>query len=64
MMLVAEENNLGTCWVGAFNENEVAKILNLPKNLRPIVIVPIGYPAEKSAAPSRVSKKEAVEFVK
>jgi len=64
MILVAEENNLGTCWVGAFNENEVAKILNLPKNLRPIVIVPVGYPAEKPLPPARVSKSQAIKEIK
>ena len=64
MMLLATELGLGSCWVGAFEEKEVAKILNLPKNLRPIVILPVGYPAEKPSAPPRVSKAEAVEFIK
>jgi len=64
MMLMAEEEGLATCWVGAFDENEVAKILNLSKDLRPIVIVPVGYPDEKPLAPPRVSKEEAVKFVK
>jgi len=64
LMLLAREEDLGSVWVGAFDEKEVAKILNLPKNLRPIAIVPIGYPAEKPLAPARVSKTEAVEFIK
>jgi nitroreductase len=64
MMLIAEEEGLAACWVGAFNEKEVSKILNLPENLRPIAIIPVGYPAEKPEAPPRVSKKEAVEFIK
>lgn len=64
LMLLAYEQGLGSVWVGAFNEVEVSKILNLPKNLRPIVIVPIGWPAEKPSAPLRASKNEAVEFIK
>ena len=64
MMLVAHEEELGSVWVGAFDEKEVSKILNLPENLRPIAIIPIGYPAEKPKAPKRVSKEEAVEFIK
>src|SRR4030066_1991117 len=44
MMLVAHENGLGTVWVGAFREEEVFDILKLPKNLRPVAIVPVGYP--------------------
>ncbi len=64
IMLEAEENNLGTCWIGAFDEDEVAKVLNLPKNLRPIVICPVGYPAEEPSPPPRVVKKEAVKEIK
>lgn len=62
LMLLAQNLGLGSCPVGAFNENEVSKILNIPKNLHPILIVPIGYPAEKPQPPPRVSKSEAIEF--
>ncbi len=60
MMLAAHVMGLGTCWVGAFNEGEVSEVLNLPENLRPLAIVPVGYPAHSPKAPSRVSKDEAV----
>ena len=63
MMLLAKELGLGTCWVGKLDEKEVSKILNLPKNLRPIVIVPVGYPAEKLSSPPRVSKSEAIKIM-
>jgi len=62
-MLVAHENGLGSVWIGAFREDEVSKILNLPKHLRPVVILPVGYPADIPKAPPRVSIHEAVEFV-
>jgi nitroreductase len=64
LMLLATEKGLGTCWVGAFDEGEVSKILNLPKNLRPIAIIPVGFPAEKPSSPERVSKNEAIKEVK
>jgi len=64
LILLASDLGLGSVWVGAFNENEVVKILNLPNNLRPIVLVPVGYPAEKPSVPPRVSGDEAVEFIK
>lgn len=64
LMLLAYGFGLGSCWVGAFDEKEVSKILNLPKNLHPIVIVPVGYPAEKPKAPLRISKAEAIIFYK
>lgn len=62
-MLVAHENGLGSVWIGAFREEEVSKILNLPRHLRPVVLLPIGYPAYVPSTPPRVSLHEAVEFV-
>ena len=62
MMLVAHENGLGTVWVGAFMEDDVFDILNLPKNLRPVAIIPVGYPARIPSPPPRVSREEAVAF--
>lgn len=63
LMLVAFENGLGTVWVGSFRENEVAGILDLPENLRPVVLVPVGYPSRIPKAPHRVSADETVTFL-
>lgn len=62
MMLVAHENGLGSVWVGAFREDRVFEILDMPHNLRPVAIVPVGYPSKIPSAPQRVSKQSAVEF--
>jgi len=45
--LVATELGLASCWIGAFNENRVKELLGVKANLKPVVILPIGYPAEK-----------------
>jgi len=47
MLLTAYALGLGTCWVGAFREEDVRKILDIPWGVRPIAIIPIGHPAEK-----------------
>jgi nitroreductase len=47
MMLAAVSFGLGTCWVGAFKETEVRKALDLPHNLRPVAMFPLGYPAQE-----------------
>jgi len=64
LMLLAYEKGLGSVWIGRFDEKIVSRVLNLPENLRPIVIVPVGYPAESPSAPSRASKEEAVRLIK
>ena len=63
LLLLAVSYGLGTCFVGGFDENEVRKILNLPKNLKPIAIIPVGYPATEPKPPKRISKEEAIEFI-
>jgi len=45
MFLAATALGLSTCWIGAFDEEKVAKLLNLKENQRPMVIMPIGYPS-------------------
>jgi nitroreductase len=64
LLLAAVELGLGGVTVGAFDEKEMAEILKLPKSQRPIFVVPLGFPAESPEPPERVSKEEAVEFVK
>jgi nitroreductase len=64
LMLTAHELGLGSVWVGAFNEFEVFEILDLPHNLRPVAIIPIGYPAKTAGPAPRIAKEEAVEFLK
>jgi nitroreductase len=63
MMLVAFENGLGSTWVGAFDEGGVSRILNTPSHLRPVAVVPVGYPSYIPSPPPRVSKREAIEVV-
>ena len=63
MILTAHELELGSVWVGAFNEFEVFEILDMPHNLRPIAIIPVGYPSKIPKPMPRVSQNEIVEFV-
>jgi nitroreductase len=44
--LAAVDLGLGSTIVGAFDEEKVSKILKIPPNLKPIIILPIGYPDE------------------
>jgi len=63
MMLVAHEHGLGSVWVGAFREEGVFKVLDLPGYLRPVAIVPVGYPSKVPDPPPRISKREAMEVI-
>lgn len=62
MLLVACALGLGTCWVGAFHEDEAAKVVNAPMGVRPVAIIPVGHPAEKPRARSERSINEIVHY--
>jgi len=47
MLLAAYAMRLGTCWIGAFREEMVSETLKTPDQVRPVAIIPIGYPSEK-----------------
>lgn len=60
LVLQATEAGLGTCWVGWFNGPAVKKHLALPKEERPIALIPLGYPAEDESTPT--SRKTIAEI--
>jgi len=62
LLLAAYAMGLGTCWIGAFQEEEARQVLNLPMGVRPVAIIPVGYPAEKPMAPSRRPISEFVHY--
>ena len=62
ILLAAHELGFGTCWIGAFNKKDVAKVINAPKNVKPLAIVPVGYPAEKPYVPKRRIADEFVHY--
>lgn len=46
LILQAQEEGLGTCWIGSFEEKEVKTILNIPENVKVLALTPLGYPDE------------------
>jgi nitroreductase len=62
-MLAVHAQGLGCVWVGAFDENIISVALNLPKTHLPVVILPIGYPAEIPDARPRRLLEEIVHNV-
>jgi nitroreductase len=56
--LAAAAQGLGACWIGAFDEGRVAKAIGAPAHLRPIALMPIGYPDEAPVRPPRRSLSE------
>lgn len=47
MLLAAVEHGLGGCMIGNFQAGEVMEVLGLPEEIRPLLIVAFGKPAEE-----------------
>lgn len=58
MVLAATALGYGTCWIGAFKENEVKRILKIPERLAVIALLPIGVPDENPPAKPRKQPSE------
>jgi nitroreductase len=43
--LAATAGGLASCWVGAFDEGAVRHAIELPAELRPLALLPVGYAA-------------------
>jgi nitroreductase len=64
ILLTAVNEGIGACFVGAFEDNKVSAILELPEFVKPIGIICIGYPAEEPEGIERISLSELVYYDK
>jgi nitroreductase len=62
MSLEAMAEGLGTCWIGAFNEDKVKDILGIPEKIRVVVMLILGYPVESPASRPRKELEEIVAY--
>ena len=62
MTLVAVDEGLGTCWIGAFSQEEVRQILNVPKQYKVVALLPLGFPADRPGPKLRKSLEEIVSY--
>ena len=64
MTLVAVEEGLGTCWIGAFYEDQVRDILDIPEKIRVVELLTLGYPDDSPKPKIRKSLDEIVMYEK
>lgn len=62
ILLAAVDNGLDACWVGAFDEQTVSKILRVPSYIRPVAMIPLGYSKKKGTATRRMDIKNLVHI--
>lgn len=60
MVLTAWDLDIGSCWIGAYSEPGLKRLLGIPDKLRVASLLTLGYPAEKPAVKRRKRLEEIV----
>jgi nitroreductase len=60
--LQAVELGLGTCMIESFSEKDVKKTLHIPHNKRVVLLITLGYPADRQREKKRKTFSEVVRF--
>lgn len=61
IMLQATELGLGTTWISSFDPALLRKQFELPENIAPICILPLGYPAADAAPGERHENRKPLQ---
>ncbi len=62
MTLVAVEEGLGSCWIGAFKQGRIKEILGIPDKYRVVVLLSVGYPVKSPKRKLRKPLKEIISY--
>jgi len=62
LILAATEVGLGTCWIAAFNVQELRNFLGLPEEVIPVAMTPLGYPDDEPKPKERKPLDELVRY--
>jgi nitroreductase len=60
MMLATHARDLHSCWTGAFDDDEVRSVLELPQHVRPIVLLVVGHGHLPTVPTGRMAEGEHV----
>jgi len=58
MVLASTSFGYGTCWIGAFKEEQVKQLLGIPERISIVALLPIGIPNEKPRPKPRRNSEE------
>jgi nitroreductase len=53
---------IGSCWIGDFKEENVKKLLSIPRSWNIVALISFGYPAEKPQSGKKKPIEEIVSF--
>ncbi len=63
MMYTAEEQGVHTIWIRGFDAGALQRVFELPANMIPAMMLPIGYPSANSAPSPKHFERKALEEI-
>jgi len=63
LILAARAEGLGTCWIGAFDNEQVKEILGIPSGWNVAALTPMGYPAEGESVFREPTGRKSLEEI-
>jgi nitroreductase len=63
LILAARNEGLGTCWIGAFNNVAIKKLLKIPESWNVVAVTPLGYPDEEEKAFMEPGSRKSIEEI-
>ncbi|RMD57372.1 nitroreductase family protein [Candidatus Woesearchaeota archaeon] len=55
MLLAAQDQGLGSCWVGAYDSARLKALLEIPEDVLICAVLPIGYPDKVPSMPNKLN---------
>ncbi len=62
IMLEAQRQRLGTCWIAWFEQNDIRPVLNIPEDKYVVGIITLGYADENPKPRPRKSPDEIIRY--
>ena len=59
MSIAARSEGLGSCWIGAFNEQEVKSIVRAPDNVKIVSMMTVGYPVDETVFKTDLDRRKS-----
>jgi len=63
ILLSSHSLGLGVVYIGAFEDDKIRNVINVPLHEQPIAVIPVGYPAENPMPTEKASIEQLFQYV-
>jgi nitroreductase len=63
LVLAATELGLGTCWIGWIKPRAIARVLDWPRAVKPVVVITVGYPGEEETGKLPAARRKPLDEI-